>query len=133
MITYYAIFVGCAAVIIAATWWLRGWWDRGGRALGAGYAKIRQVNIEGTELAALQKLASRPVPASTVLTARHTADKLRATFPDVPDRELARMLLHSRWVVLDYHHRGRNCVQIAGLLGLTAVELTQLDREVASR
>jgi hypothetical protein len=89
--------------------------------------------LSAREQATLRAVAARPGAAHLTTGVQETADRLRAAFPDIPDGELGRAMLHARWLVLHEHHRGRNCVQIGQVLGLVAVDLTSLDREVTTQ
>lgn len=101
------------------------------RAVIADDTKARQ--LTEYEQQTLARIAGRPYPAAMFQAGQVIADDLRRAFPDTPDAELARYLLHARRVTGWQHAHGRNCVQITMLLGLAACDLTQIDREVKAR
>lgn len=80
------------------------------------------------ERESLARIAARPAGPVETERARRRANRIRLDFPDMPDAELGRIMLHARWIVGYEDSTGANNTQVAHALGLIACELTELDR-----
>lgn len=95
--------------------------------LAATQATRNRLALAERERDALGRLARRPYPPWVLTDGKRIADGFRKAFPDVPDDELIRVMLHARWVTGNEYANGRNVVQISHLFGAAALELAAID------
>lgn len=94
----------------------------------AAEAAERRQRLAERERESLARIAGRPATDAELARGRRRANRIRLEFPDMPDAELGRLMLHARWIVGYEDSTGANNTQVAHALGLIACELTELDR-----
>ncbi len=119
------------AGLAASIWHWRTSWRNARRVIRAleTDARARAASrLTDSERTVLARIGRRPYTPAIHGHAHRLADELRHEFPATGDTELARILLHVRAFSFTHAERGANTLQITALYGLTAHELTELDR-----
>lgn len=113
------------------------YWRRASRrardVIAVTVAEDKARKLAAREQETLTRLAGRPYPPWVLADGKRIADSLRRAFPDTPDDELIRYMLHARQITGTEYANGRNVVQISHLLGAAALELAAIDVSLHGR